>query len=161
MDNFYEQLNKTEKPAMYSFMKLLSYIFFAFAAIFLVSFNLLFLAVSLLFGLILFFTKSKFLLEYEYGFNNGKINIDVIMEKKKRKNIVSFSVRDIEAYGEENLTAKYKHMGKIINAISTNDKNKVYGIYVIIESQKYYIRFTPDQKFYDLIQRNNRRAEIK
>ncbi|MFA6939902.1 MAG: hypothetical protein WCQ54_02825 [Clostridiaceae bacterium] len=163
MDNFYEQLNKTEKSPIYSIMKLLSYTFFILAAIFLIIFNFLLFSVSLIFGLVLFFVKNKFLLEYEYAYINGKLDIDVIVEKIKRKKVISFNVRDIEAYGDESLTdmTKYKHMAKIINAISTNDKNKVYGIYVIIENQKYYIRFTPDKKFYDLINRNNRRAEIR
>lgn len=163
MDNFYEQLNKAEKSHIYSIMKLLSYILFIFAAIFLISLNLLLFAVSLIFGLILFFVKNNFLLEYEYAYINGRLDIDVILEKKKRKKVISFNVKDIEAYGDEKLTdmAKYKYRAKIINAISTNDKNKVYGIYVIIESQKYYIRFTPDKKFYDLINRYNRRAETR
>lgn len=163
MDNFYEQLNKTEKSHIYSIMKLLSYILFIFAAIFLISLNLLLFAVSLIIGLVLYFIKNNFFLEYEYAYINGRLDIDVILGKKKRKKVISFNVKDIEAYGDEKLTdmVKYKHGAKIINAISTNDKNKVYGIYVIIEGQKYYIRFTPDKKFYDLINRFNRRAEIR
>lgn len=163
MDNFYEQLNKTEKSLVYNIMKFLSYIFFVFSAIFLFSFNFLYSAVSLILGLILFFIKKKFLLEYEYVYTNGQIDIDMIVEKKKRKKVISFNVKDIQAYGDDSLTdlTKYKNMGKIINAISTNDKNKSFGIYTTIENEKYYIRFTPDEKFYNLINRYNRRAEIK
>jgi hypothetical protein len=163
MDNFYEQLNKTEKSSVYSIMNILSYLFFVLAAIFLCSFYFLYSAISLILGLILFFIKKKFLLEYEYTYTNGEIDIDMIVEKKKRKKVISFNVKDIQAYGDDCLSdmAKYKSMGKIINAIATNDKNKAFGIYTIIENEKYYIKFTPDNKFYDLINRYNRRAEIK
>ncbi|MDV3427126.1 MAG: hypothetical protein LIR50_08080, partial [Bacillota bacterium] len=68
MDDFYEQLNKTEKSPVYSTIKLLSYIFFVLAAIFLGSLNLLLFAVLLIFGIVLFFLKSKFFLEYEYAY---------------------------------------------------------------------------------------------
>lgn len=163
MDNIYEQLNRVEKSPLYSIMKLLSYIFFALGVAFAISLNLLLSAASFILGLILFISKNKFFLEYEYTYIKGKIDIDVIKEKNKRKKIISFNVKDIEAYGDENSSGieKYRRMGKLINAVATNDKNKVYGIYVIIENQKYYIRLTPDQNLYDLINKNNRRAEIK
>jgi hypothetical protein len=163
MDNFYEQLNKAGKSPVYGIMQFLSYVFFAFSLVFLISLNPLLLAVSLLLGLILFFVKKKYFVEYEYGYTNSEIYIDMITEQKNRKRIIAFNIKDIQAYGDESLAdvARYKNMGKIINAISTNDKSKVYGLYAIIENRKYYIRFTPDKKFYDLINRFNRRAEIK
>lgn len=64
-------------------MQFLSYVFFGFSMVFLISFNPLLLAVSLLFGLILFFLKKNFFVEYEYDYTNSEIDIDRITEQKE------------------------------------------------------------------------------
>lgn len=162
MDNFYEQLNRAEGKDIYKSMKVLSFVFLgiAFMSLNFTSSPLIFL-VTLVIGASLFFLKKKFLLEYEYDFTNGEIDIDVIIEAKKRKRVISFDVKSIEAYGPEIDMVKYKAMGKNINAIATNEEKKVYGAYFAKESTRYYLSFTPDEKFYELIRKYNRRSEIR
>ncbi len=104
MDVFYEQIisvNRTKKQ------KLLSVLIYAFAVI--LSVVAVFGALKnfafvVLYGIIIasvWFLAYKlvcnFNIEYEYTVTNGELDIDVIINKSKRKNIASIECKNIES----------------------------------------------------------------
>ena len=99
MDQFYEQLMVGKKTGVYNLANFGVYI--------LGILGFLFISVNPIIGLILviaaagsFFYKKNLYVEYEYDFTNGEIDIDRILEMKKRKRIITFSIKDVELLAE-------------------------------------------------------------
>jgi len=93
MDNFYEQLVTTSKSSSYKMVNGATYVF---AVIGIASFSANIIFAVLLIGLAAacFFYKPRLFVEYEYQFTNGEIDIEKILEMKKRSKITSFHIKE-------------------------------------------------------------------
>lgn len=161
MDNFYEQLVSTEKPAKYTLAKTMVYVLvaLALASSFIGQMLLSILFLALAGGL--FFIKKNFFLEYEYVFTNGEIDIDKIFEMKSRKRAITFSIKEIELLAIENSDAVKNFSNKpskILSLFPENTKSKIYVAMVTGGAERVQIRFTPDEKFIECCFKYNPKA---
>ena len=94
MDHFYEQLVTTYKTGIY---KTVNGAMFVFAIMGLASFTTNLILVVILLGMAVacFFYKQKLFVEYEYQFTNGEIDIEKIIEMKKRSKVVTFNIKEV------------------------------------------------------------------
>ena len=88
MDNFYEQLVTTSKTTSYKIVSRATYVL-GLIGLFLVSVNIIFAILLIILAISCYFYKSKLYIEYEYQFTNGDIDIEQILEMKKRKKITT------------------------------------------------------------------------
>lgn len=164
MDNFIEQLVKTYKTPKYVFMSLGGYVFGIIAA-FILIFNpivaILFAALSTF----CFIYKKNLFVEYEYKFVSGIIDIDKILEMKKRITIVSFNIRDAELLAPsdsdwiKNFTPKPE---KIIRCIPSTCKDKISYLAIITKgATKIMVEFTPCEELLEICFKYNPRGVKK
>ena len=95
MDNFYEQLENTEKTTKYKMLKGTMYVFGVIALLCLSAVLIIPCVISFIIAIGAFFLKRKAYVEYEYVFTNGVIDIDAIYEQRKRKRLVSFDAKSM------------------------------------------------------------------
>jgi hypothetical protein len=163
MDQFYEQLMVGKKTTVYTLANLVVYVFGIV--------GLLFFVASPIIGLILiliavgsFFYKKNLYVEYEYDFTNGEIDIDKILEMKKRKRVITFSIKDVELLAEENSTIVKDFSNKpsdIATFLPSGYAGKVYAAMLTNGAERKMIRFAPNDKFLDLCFKLNPRAVKK
>ena len=85
---------------------------------------------------------GRFSIEYEYIVTNGEMDIDKIMQRRKRKRIITVpakNIRSIEPLRVDNTTYK-----EVIDA-SKNDKNAA-DTYMLITEDNVKIIFNPSEK---------------
>lgn len=95
---------------------------------------------------------SQLNLEFEYSFTNGDITVDKIINKKKRKRVVSFDAKNVVAIGE---TTEKGAAGVVPADAKTVHQAGVYangavGWYIIYSrdgSAKNALLFSPNEKF--------------
>lgn len=109
MDYFYEQFQTKEYGAIEGRLKKASNIILILA---LISLTTLFFGFTILFlivYIILFFLKRKLIIEYEYELTSDELSIYKIINKSKRKEMISFNIRNISSIkkvNENNLKEK-------------------------------------------------------
>jgi hypothetical protein len=163
MDQFYEQLMVGKKTTVYNLANFGVYI--------LGILGFLFISVNPIIGLILvivasgsFFYKKNLYVEYEYDFTNGEIDIDRILEMKKRKRIITFSIKDVELLAEENSTIVKDFANKpkdVVTFLPSGYDGKVFVAMLTNGTERKMIRFAPNDKFLDLCFKLNPRAVKK
>lgn len=161
MDNFYEQLVTTFKTTKYKIASSGVYVFLVlgFLAMILgiVIPSLLLLALSG--GL--FILKKKLYVEYEYEFTNGDIDIDKILEMKKRTRVISFNIKEVELIAPENSSYVKDFSNKpekVLNFYPSTSNTQIYVAMVTGGNERVQIRFVPDEKFLNLCYKYNPRA---
>lgn len=162
MDNFYEQLVATHKTGIYKLMNVCVYFFGVIAIIFLALIPVFIVSLSI--AVACYFGKKKLYTEYEYAFTNGEIDIDKIVEMKKRKRVLSFQIREVELLAPEDSYYVKDFTNKPSNIVSfypkTNDK-KIYVAMITGGNQRTMLRFVPSDEFLDLCYKYNPRAVKK
>lgn len=163
MDQFYEQLLVTKKTTLYKVANALMYIFAVFGVI---TFSINILIGILLIGSAgaIFFFKKKLYVEYEYDFTNGEIDIDQILEMKKRIRTLTFNIKDVELLANE--TSFYvkdfsNKPSKIMTFLPSSYEGKVYVAMLTGGNERVMIRFAPNEKFLNLCFKLNPRAVKK
>ena len=147
IENLYEQCvdNKSKsKTTVYTVLTVLGLIFIAIGVIFVVVgirtdwkmmlFSLIFLPI----GIVLWRKKDEAYSEYEYCFISGKIDVDKVINNKRRKSIVSFETSEIEAMGtvkSENFARHY----------SMPDAKKIKACFDLTLPNTYYATFVGDK----------------
>lgn len=163
MDRFYEQLVTTSKTSLYKAVNASTYVL-AFIGIACLSINLI-LAI-ILFGVAIssFFYKQGLFVEYEYQFTNGEIDIEKIIEMKKRSKITTFNIKEVGLLAVEDSDAVTDYGNKPKNILScypTSSKARVYVAMVTEGNDKMQLRFVPDDKFLEQCYKYNPRAVKK
>ena len=59
-----------------------------------------------------FFYKQKLFVEYEYQFTNGEIDIEKIIEMKKRSKVVTFNIKEVGLLAPEGSDAVKDYSNK-------------------------------------------------
>lgn len=161
MDNFYEQLVTTFKTTKYKIASSGVYVFLVlgFLAMILGSVIPSLLLLALSGGL--FILKKKLYIEYEYEFTNGDIDIDKILEMKKRTRVISFNIKEVELIAPENSSFVKDFSSKpekILNFYPSTSNTQIYVAMVTGGNERVQIRFVPDEKFLNLCYKYNPRA---
>lgn len=90
-------------------------------------------------------------IELEYTVTNSDVDIDMIMSKRSRKRLVSFSIKDIEIIAPvEKLGDEV--FGKVIDASAHDPRYDVYYISVMIGGVKTKILINPTEKILDIFE---------
>ncbi|MFL0268513.1 DUF6106 family protein [Candidatus Clostridium radicumherbarum] len=162
MDNFYEQLAATYKTGTYKLLNACVYFFGALAVISMAVIPVFIL--SLLIAIACFFGKKKLYVEYEYAFTNGEIDIDKIVEMKKRKRVMNFQIKEVELLAPENSYYVKDFLNVPNDIVSCYPKTTDKDIYVAMitgGNKRVKLRFTPDEEFLSLCFKYNPRAVKK
>ncbi|MFL0246511.1 DUF6106 family protein [Candidatus Clostridium stratigraminis] len=162
MDNFYEQLAVTHKTGMYRLLNACVYFFCVLAILSMAVIPVFIL--SLLIAAVCFWGKKKLYVEYEYAFTNGEIDIDKIVEMKKRKRVMNFQIKEVELLALEN-SYYVKDFLSVPNDIvscypKTTDK-EIYVAMITGGNKRVKLRFTPDEEFLNLCFKYNPRSVKK
>jgi len=161
MDNFYEQLENTEKTTKYKMINGAMYVFGILALLCLSAVLIIPCVISVLIAVGAFFLKKKAYVEYEYVFTNGVIDIDAIYEQRKRKRLVSFDAKDMELLAEVNSNYVKDFSNKPTRELScfqAATKKLVYVAMITGGVERLQFSFTPDKGFLDLCYKYNPRA---
>lgn len=147
-DSSYEQLVAVKRTAKDKILPILLVIFlvlFFFLGVLFI--GMMAPLIALLFGIGLYFLYfSKLNVEYEYLFVNTSIDIDVIYNQKKRKPVMSLSLRDAEVICPKtsNTFKNYKNAEICDFSTQTDDKN-VYAIIINADGKQKCVLLEPDQ----------------
>ena len=160
MDNFYEQLVTTSKSSSYKMVNGATYVF---AVIGIASFSANIIFAVLLIGLAAacFFYKPRLFVEYEYQFTNGEIDIEKILEMKKRSKITSFHIKEVGLLAPEDSNAVKDYSNKpnsIVKCYPSSSNEKVYVAMVTEGNNKMQLKFIPDERFLNHCLKYNPRA---
>ncbi len=89
-------------------------------------------------------------IEFEYSVTNGAVDIDKIINKRKRKRVISFKVSEAELIAP---TSSHEHAGvynsefaKVIDASSGNTAGNTYFAVVPNEGGRCKVLFNPTEK---------------
>ena len=153
MDYFYEQFQTREYQVIEGRLKKASNIILILA---LISLTTSFLEVAILFIIIyimLFFLKRKVIVEYEYELTSYDFSIYKITNKSKRKEMITFNIRDISSVkkvNENNLKEK-----NIINLCLDDISIEKNIVKVNTSNGLMVLKLAMDDKLMDFIKRIN------
>lgn len=162
MDNFYEQLVSTQKSTAY---KIVNAAFYVFAGLALVTLAAIPIFIGcLLLALAAFFGKKALYVEFEYAFTNGEIDVDRIVEAKKRKRLLTFNIKNVELIAPEDsyyVKDFSNKPSKTVTLFPGGTDKKVYTAMVTGGNERFQVRFTPDEELLNLCYKYNPRAVKK
>jgi len=161
MDAFYEQLVTAKKSSAYSACNILTYIFGGLGLLALGMRQMIIAIPLILISAALYFYKGNLFVEFQYDFTNGEIDVDKILEMKKRKRVISFDIKKVELLAPENsdhVKNYSKNTVSTIDAMNPHSSEKVYNAYIMQDNQIIKLRFAPNEKFLDFCYKYNPRA---
>lgn len=149
MDNFYEQLVTTSKSSSYKLVNGATYVL-AFLGVGIFSVNIIFAVLLIGLGVGCFFYKQKLFVEFEYQFTNGEVDIEKILEMKKRRKVTSFNIKEVGLLAPEDSNEARDYSNKptsIVKCYPTSTKKRVYVAMVTEGNNRMQLMFIPDEKF--------------
>lgn len=162
MDNFYELLVSTKKSLTYKIANISFYVLILLAVMFM-RYIFVFLLYAVL-ALAAFLIKKTLYVEYEYIFTNGEIDVDKILEMKKRKRVITFNIKNVELLAPEGsayLKEFYNKPSKVLSLYPKDNSKQVYVAMVTGGNQRLQLRFVPNEELLDLCYKYNPRAVKK
>lgn len=133
-DTFYEQI-VVRKRSIYDHLSIVLAVIFALILIFLsiISFNPLILVILIILGFASYHFKiPNTRLEFEYSILNSEMNIDMIINKAKRKSIKTFDIKSTKLLTKKGSPALKEYIGTKQFNYSSNDESM--DTYIIITS---------------------------
>lgn len=101
------------------------------------------------------YVNSTMVVEYEYSNTNGDLTVDKIINKQKRKRVVSFECKEIEAYGDYDEFVKKQaprnYDKKFMACTYDNGRGAKYAL---VNAQRYgrcLLVFNPTERMEDAI----------
>lgn len=130
MDVFVEQILRLRRTPAVKLLQIFIILlavgvcFFAYIALSLTRFAYLIILVCVLVMFLAWKLIGRYFIEFEYSLTNGMIDIDKIMNAKKRKRLIAADCKTIEAYGKYNEKAHHnKNYRQRIMAANPNSNN--------------------------------------
>jgi membrane protein YdbS with pleckstrin-like domain len=112
----------------------------------------------LLIGLavLLFLYKDRLRTEYEYTFTNGELDFAQVYNNKKRKNLGTMRVKNVDSFGP----VESDHFRRIISTPGAKAKNwflnrgaKLYYFYYVKDANKNIIVFEPSEELVEFVKK--------
>lgn len=103
---------------------------------------------------------TSFNVEYEYALVNDEMDIDKIVDRKRRKRLTTVNIRGIDAFGQCKSSGlldgymKNSNIKKIFACSEKNDDGVYYALYSEKE-QRMLILFNPNNEIIDIIKKKN------
>ncbi len=166
MDIFVEQLVK-KKRGLKEIMIVLASILGAIVVLWLMTFAFVLpfigfgvFAICVIFMYLLYFLVTSINQEYEYSFTNGILDVDKIINMRKRKKMLEINVRKMEVMGDRKAPEFQKYMSdssvKKVYACTQKDAEDLCFLVFMDESGKNrMLLFNPNEKIVDAIRRYN------
>ncbi len=105
---------------------------------------------------LLFLYKDRLRTEYEYTFTNGELDFAQVFNNKKRKNLGTMRVKNVESFGP----VESDHFRRLISSPGVKAKNwflnrgaKLYYFYYVKESGKKMIVFEPSEELVNYVKK--------
>lgn len=151
MEYFYEQFQTKDYKELEKKLKLTSKVILILAAI-----SLFFLQIGVLLFLLIILAivqiyKFKSIVEYEYELTADQLSINKIRNKSKRKEIVSFSIKQIVSIKDKNNNPNEKVIEASLDGIGI--KEKIIKVKVLNETIS--IKLALDENLINIIKRVN------
>lgn len=161
MDNFAEQLVKKQYGSSDKIKKMFIAIGGIAATVILALISLMASGLLMLIGLLLAIgaTVGTFLLlqnmdvEYEYTFTNGELDIDKIIAKKKRKEMITVTVNKFTDFGKYEEAEDEPSDMTVVFASDNILSGEYYADFTHEEYGSTRLVFSPDEKMLDNIKR--------
>lgn len=150
MSDFYtEQLVKRKSPSSTVLLKVLLIMITVFSVllIFVIPF-----AILILIGLVCVdvFVFRSMDVEYEYLFVNGNLDVDKILSKSRRKQVLSMDMNELELLAPEGAPELRQYQGlKAINLSSMTGNAKLYEMIIVQKGTKKKVVFEPNSTILD------------
>lgn len=144
---------------LYAFLQMQNFSFCLTAEGFSLS-TFIYLAQLLVFGglaVLIFLRKDRIKTEYEYTFTNGQMDFAQVFNNKKRKNLGTMNIRNVEACGlvSSGSFQRYINMPGIKRTNwFLNRESELLYFYFQKESQKRIIIIEPSEEMIGLIKKN-------
>jgi hypothetical protein len=167
MDHFMEEVVVKKNHVVQDMLFYLANILMVLAAIFgFMMLQVIFtgFSVSLLINLVLligtavllFMYKDRLRAEYEYTFTNGDLDFAQVYNNKKRKNLGTMRVKNVEAFGP----VESDHFRKLVNMPGTKTSNwflnrgaSLYYFYYVKDSVRKVIVFEPSADLVEYVKK--------
>lgn len=157
MDKYYEQMAAGYKSALHTFFTVLMYVSLIICA----ATIFLFYPAAIFCGalsVLLYFLKQREHMEYEYIFTNGDVDIDRIVEARRRKKVTHFDVKEVYILAPEgSCSLSGIPQGKKIKAYSKKDDSQKYIAVIKKDNAVVWVYFAPDEEFLSLCFKSNPR----
>ncbi|MBR6792612.1 MAG: hypothetical protein IKM49_05815 [Ruminococcus sp.] len=162
MDNFAEQLVKKEKNSADKAKTVLTYVFGILITVLLVVFAFLQMGtVFCMLGLILavgsgygtYFIGQNSYIEYEYTFTNGELDIDKIIAKKKRIELITAETRKFTAFGKYTDDLEESEDMTVVLSSDNIASHEYYADFEHPEHGSTRLIFSPNEKMLESIRR--------
>ena len=170
MDVFIEYLAKRKTTFIDTIIAVLSVIFGIAGAIaffwlgFILSLSISFLGfflvlvgVAIIYGMIK--AVASLNVEYEYAITNDELDIDKVTNRRKRKNMISCTLRRLEWFGkaDDEFCDRYFNDKEVKNIYACTDPSGGY-YYIIteVDLEKVMVLFNPNEKMIEHIKNLNR-----
>lgn len=103
---------------------------------------------------------TSFNLEYEYSMVNSEIDVDKIVNVRRRKRLTTVNIRSIDYFGQKKGSREFdscmrnQNIEKIYACIDKNDDSVYYAVYRENDKEK-MILFNPNEKMISKMQKIN------
>lgn len=148
-ESYHEWLVKRDTPILLTILKVITIggtAVFLFAGLLL---HIIFLVPALLFGAAAYFVKQNCDLEYEYMLLNNELSVDKIINKEKRKSVVTFEMDKLEllAPSDSHELDSYRNMKcKKLDLSSNRADKKTYTMIYKGENEQMWVVLEPDKE---------------
>lgn len=97
------------------------------------------------------YLSSNFYVEYEYMITNGEMDIDKVVGKKKRSNLISMQVKDFEKFGKLSEAEPESDDTTLVVAYDGDDENAYYAEFSHETYGAVRLIFSPDENILENI----------
>ena len=162
MDTFIEQIVKITPTAKVKFLKIAFWTVGILFGIALIAFSVLYLKWAFILLLIAaasffipYYLCSQLNHEFEYIITNTDIDIDRIINKRKRQRMASFTCSDIEKIEKyDSLRHNETKTSQYNTYFACTPDEDSYALYIKHPKKRYYILvFSPNEKFKDALRK--------
>lgn len=160
MDAFIEKLvkrQKTSKDTLFSIGVVIAALIIVFGVIPLIPIvRNLWIFFLFLFAYLAYYLIRSRNIEFEYSLTNSELDVDKIIDQKKRKHVISVDCRDFEVMARINsdkFTQDIKTIKNRIEAVSSMSSPDVYFAVFEDKGLKTVLFFEPNEKMIEVIAR--------
>ncbi|WP_028991367.1 hypothetical protein [Thermoanaerobacter thermocopriae] len=160
MDAFIEKLvkkQKTSKDTLFSIGVVVAALIIVFGVIPLIPIvRNLWIFFLFLFAYLAYYLIRSRNIEFEYSLTNSELDVDKIIDQKKRKHVISVDCRDFEVMAKINsdkFTQDIKTIKNRIEAVSSMSSPDVYFAVFEDKGLKTVLFFEPNEKMIEVIAR--------
>ncbi len=111
-------------------------------------FSLSFILIALIWFMVYFFYVRENV-EYEYSFTSGELDIDKIMNRSKRKHMLTVDVREFEIMVKKNLENDYRELNNFTKSYDYSSGEINENVYIAVfrkDKERVKLTFEPNEK---------------